>query len=480
MGSLLKYEDIISHVVEPLNQILNGEEPNHPLDSAYSRTQVEHSKYNEEMSFVFDDYKNSVVGYCDLYCNTPDNAAMFSEALTGLYIELLTNPEDRMYTDTKAYIEGDVLRINRQKAVDKLRYWLRAESHFEYLFEKIDVNTLIGRMVEFEANTGISSRPAASNFRHVFITAALRGYKFDWEDLYKSTRVEVGCPPKNYIRQKVEYCCVMLAVSMVMRSQLLKDKKTELLKLLLKDDTWCVLFYLYSIISGHVLGSDYSNLKQVIDNFVNTWRKHYAHLLLSCINKKDGKCSNPQVQQQLTERKRKVEAAVKRENQKNDLDELFSVIMPRAEEVSYDNDTFDLTSAERTQKLREAQQHNKALLEKLNALKFENTQLRAIRDMAIEATVEGVCIESIRGMFKSIKDYDKAKQMFMEIDYYLKKDPTWKNYYDEFRTIIEKKDNSNRVSQNVTVNGDYIVNKQVANEVNGVGKNSVGINLIKE
>ena len=61
MGSLLKYEDIISHVVEPLNQILNGEEPNHPLDSAYSRTQVEHSKYNEEMSFVFDDYKNSVV-----------------------------------------------------------------------------------------------------------------------------------------------------------------------------------------------------------------------------------------------------------------------------------------------------------------------------------------------------------------------------------------------------------------------------------
>lgn len=113
--------------------------------------------------------------------------------------------------------------------------------------------------------------------------------------------------------------------------------------------------------------------------------------------------------------------------------------MPRAEEVSYDNDTFDLTSAERTQKLREAQQHNKALLEKLNALKFENTQLRAIRDMAIEATVEGVCIESIRGMFKSIKDYDKAKQMFMEIDYYLKKDPTWKNYYDEFRTIIEKK-----------------------------------------
>lgn len=448
MGSLLEYEDIVSHVVEPLNQILNGEEPNHPLVSAYSWTQVEHSKYNEDESYVFDDYENSVVGYRDLYCNMPDNAAMFSKALTGLYIELLTNPVDRMHTDTKAYLEGDVLRLNRQKAVDNLRKWLREESHFEYLFEKIDVSTLIGRMVEVEVYTGISSRPAASDFRHVFVTAALRGYKFDWENLYTFAREEVRCPPQNYIRQKVEYCCVVLAVSMVMRSQHLEDKKTALLHQLLKDDTWVVLYYLYSIISGHVLDSEYLNLKQVIDNFVNTWRKHYAHLLLSCINFRDGKCSNPQVQKYLTERKSKVEAAVKRENQKNDLDELFNVIMPRAEEVSYDNDTFDLTSAERTLILREAQQHNKALLEKLNALKFENTQLRAIRDMAKEAA-EGVHIESIRKMFLDIEDYDKAKQMFMEMEYHLRKDETWKNHYDELRSIIEEKKNSNYNVKNV-------------------------------
>lgn len=475
---IIKLEDIISHVVEPLNQILNGEEPNHPLFSAYSRAQVERSKYNDAESYIFDYYENSVVGYRDLYCNTPDNAAMFSEALTGLYIELLTHPVDRMYTDTKAYSEGDVLRINREEAVKNLRNWFDAESHFEYLFEKIDVSTLIGRMVEVELyTTDNSSKTAASYFHHVFITAALRGYNFDWKKLYTYALEEVRCPPKNCIKPKVEYCCVVLAVSMVMRSQLLKEKKTELLKLLLKKETWDVLYYLYSIISGHVLDSYVQNLKSVIDTFVSSRRKHYAHLLLSCINFKSGKCSDPELQQLLTERKSKVEAAVKRENQKNDLDELFYVIMPRAEEVSYDNDTFDLTSAERTLKLREAQQHNKALLKKLNALKFENTQLRAIHDMAKEAT-EGLRIESIREMFLGIKDYDKAKQMLMEIDYYLKKDATWSKHYDEFRTIIEKKDNSNRVSQNVIVNGDYIVNKQVANEVNGVGKNSTGIKVI--
>lgn len=475
---IIKLEDIISHVVEPLNQILNGEEPNHPLFSAYSRAQVERSKYNDAESYIFDYYENSVVGYRDLYCNTPDNAAMFSEALTGLYIELLTHPVDRMYTDTKAYSEGDVLRINREEAVKNLRNWFDAESHFEYLFEKIDVSTLIGRMVEVELyTTDNSSKTAASYFHQVFINAALRGYNFDWEKLYIYALEEVRCPPTNCIKPKVEYCCVVVAVSMVMRSQLLKEKKTELLKLLLKKETWDVLYYLYSIISGHVLDSYVQNLKSVIDTFVSSRRKHYAHLLLSCINFKSGKCSDPELQQLLTERKSKVEAAVKRENQKNDLDELFYVIMPRAEEVSYDNDTFDLTSAERILKLREAQQHNKALLKKLNALKFENTQLRAIHDMAKEAT-EGLRIESIREMFLGIKDYDKAKQMLMEIDYYLKKDATWSKNYDEFRTIIEKKDNSNRVSQNVIVNGDYIVNKQVANEVNGVGKNSTGIKVI--
>ena len=445
---IIKLENIVSHVVEPLNQILNGEEPNHPLRSAYSRTQVERSTYNEDESYVFDDYKNSVVGYREHYY-TPDNAAIFSKALTRLYIELLTNPVDRMYTDTKAYLEGDVLRINREEAVKNLREWLREENHFEYLFEKIDVSTLIGSMVEVEVYTGISSRPAASNFRHVFITAALRGYNFDWENLYTFAREEVRCPPQNYIKQKVEYCCVVLAVSMVKRSQLFKDKKTELLKLLLKDETWVVLYYLYSIISGHVLDSNFSNLKSVIDNFLNTWRKHYAHLLLSCINFRSGKCSDTELQQLLNERKSKVEDAVKCENQKNDLDELFNVIMPRAEEVYYDNDTFDLTSAERTLKLREAQQYNKALLEKLNALKFENTQLRAIRDMAKEATAEGLRIESIREMFLGIKDYEKAKQMLMEIDYYLRKDTTWKKHYDEFRSIIEEKKNSNFNVKNV-------------------------------
>lgn len=65
-------------------------------------------------------------------------------------------------------------------------------------------------------------------------------------------------------------------------------------------------------------------------------------------------------------------------------------------------------------------------------------------------TAEGVRIEAFREMFLGIKNYEKAKQLFMEIDYYLRKDATWKKHYNEFRSIIEKKDNIN-VTNNITV-----------------------------
>lgn len=62
-------------------------------------------------------------------------------------------------------------------------------------------------------------------------------------------------------------------------------------------------------------------------------------------------------------------------------------------------ETYNLAYAEQTRKLGEAQQRNKDLLEKLNALKFENTQLRAIRDAANGVMTSGVRIEAIRDMF---------------------------------------------------------------------------------
>lgn len=139
---------------------------------------------------------------------------------------------------------------------------------------------------------------------------------------------------------------------------------------------------------------------------------------------------------------------------------------------------FKLTLAERTHQLEEAQQRNKSLMLEINVLNRAIRRLRRELNMAKEATDEGVCIELFREMFLGFEDYEKAKQRFMEINYYFGTDPTWIKYKDEFRSIIEEKKNSNRAPQNVTVNGDYVVSKQVANEANGVGKNSTGIKVI--
>lgn len=139
---------------------------------------------------------------------------------------------------------------------------------------------------------------------------------------------------------------------------------------------------------------------------------------------------------------------------------------------------FKLILAERTHQLEEAQQRNKSLMLRLNALNSEIRRLRRELNMAKEAVPEGVCIEPFREMFQS-EDYDRAKDMLLLMDYYLRKDAIWSKHYDELRSIIEEKKNSNRAPQNVTVNGDLVNTKQVANEVNGVGKNGTGIKVIK-
>lgn len=138
---------------------------------------------------------------------------------------------------------------------------------------------------------------------------------------------------------------------------------------------------------------------------------------------------------------------------------------------------FNLTLAERTHQLEEAQQRNKSLMLRLNALNSAIRRLRRELNMAKEAVPEGVCIEPFREMFQS-EDYDRAKDMLLLMDYYLRKDAIWSKHYDELRSIIEEKKNSNRAPQNVTVNGDLVNTKQVANEVNGVGKNGTGIKVI--
>lgn len=52
------------------------------------------------------------------------------------------------------------------------------------------------------------------------------------------------------------------------------------------------------------------------------------------------------------------------------------------------------------------------------------------------------------------------------------------NAFAEFLNRLDKS-LEKPLLENVTVNGDYVVNKQVANEVNGVGENGVGIKVIK-
>ena len=78
--------------------------------------------------------------------------------------------------------------------------------------------------------------------------------------------------------------------------------------------------------------------------------------------------------------------------------------------------------------------------------------------------------------------------MFMQMDYFIHKDEAWKENYDKLRDIVESKrvnmlDVLTKAAENksgngkVYVNGDYVMEKHVSHEVNGVASGGVGVRV---
>ena len=66
-------------------------------------------------------------------------------------------------------------------------------------------------------------------FKHCVVEAVLHDYPFDWDDLYKKVKTEIKCAPSNCTKAKMEYCCIVIAVVMIMRNKNINQRKQKLL-----------------------------------------------------------------------------------------------------------------------------------------------------------------------------------------------------------------------------------------------------------
>ncbi len=146
----------------------------------------------------------------------------------------------------------------------------------------------------------------------------------------------------QYDRYLLEDYCYLMAVLMINDSKIAEDAYlTEVnnnvyrieqkagIQLLRKN--WSLFSYMYGMILGQVIGSDYNNFLQVFERCCQDWRAHYLHLYHTIARHSiDTIVSlNKTERWKLEEKLRKMEAAEERTDQFTDLDELFGILFPK-------------------------------------------------------------------------------------------------------------------------------------------------------
>lgn len=466
--------DIQNDIVVPIEKMLEGENTPEPLLLPtdvrwnYITWCEEHRLFYKAAKAKKEYYLSSVCGYVK-YCRDHGDAEELARAMAPLYIEYLVHPSERMrkysfenYTDDVSLLE------KRMEATCCISRILSDELYVDVLLERVGIIRLIEGCAESE-RLGFH---VAEEFMHCLIEAAISGCHLNWSNLYNVVKAEISGAPANFVQAKLEYCCRVMAVIMVMRREGL-DSKTRrcFLRQLNGNKVWPVLFSLYSVATQKVLGSRLQTVQAVIGNFLSNDRP-YTHLLVACINHMNGKFS-PQIQNKINSKRSKIEQALKTD-QNEDLDELYTILFPKSEIVGYVNDTPHLTSYEKENMLNEARKRNEELAKALNDMKVELSALRPFREAAMKMA-EGVSFEDFQEMFKKIVNPEKAKQLFMELDFHLRRNEAWMKHRNELADLIEEKFDLDKQSRNRLADA-IEKNTQAPRTVNQFESGSVNVN----
>lgn len=435
--------NIQTYVIEPLNQMFDGELSEVSLDYKVSISYMDWLRKHDRWYDVEEAQRvnlYTVRGMVD-FCRECGYAEELAMALTPLYLELLTAPADRMCFEGNMWGE-DERRNRRWEATDRLRQIMGKEEHFAPLFERIEPLTLLERCIE------VTEKKEVGNFHwqlylRALAYAALNGVSVDWDALYAKVKPELVNRPANCIMTKVEYCCLTIAVVMIMQDERLdRDGREQLLQQVAEANVWYyALFDFYSVLLDLPLHANYTNVIQIVNRFIaNKNRMPYTHLLKDCIRYNPNLLEVPEGDTKKQVKRKKTEEKLQKalRDQSDELDALFSVLFPKVKMAEYSRDSHRLTTGEIQRSLQQQQEHNKVLAKQINEMQVEISTLRAFREAA-EQYGDSVSIADLREMLERIDYPEEAQQLYMYLDFHLSENESWGKHTKELKSVITEK-----------------------------------------
>ncbi len=299
-------------------------------------------------------------------------------------------------------------------------------------------------------------------------TILMRDYKPDWNAVYEELKKKLA-KAKSFGNFKThEMYCLLMGVTMIERTSLPREKKDELVGLMRRH--WQFIKYMYSVLIHYIVGLKVDNFAAVANSVCKKSSYPFMHWFYKAFNENfDVLCpeglidphSGKSVREQALIHKKKMEDIIKSTKPSTDLDELFGILFPKVikdvlrqsrpktyEELEAAVD--DLTS-----------RYNKVLEQLANAVK--------------DVESDKISADDLTAAFLRFPT-QLALSFYGSISTLLALNPTWQKYAPQIQEQILSKQEEARIH----VEGDYVVEKKVENEVDYVEAGGTGICVEKK
>ena len=334
-----------------------------------------------------------------------------------------------------------------------------------------DAGSLFAGLDVIKATENWAERLAPDNHEPTFFFLLIksllkRDYKLNWEKLFIDLRDKLA-KSRSYGHFKTnELYCILLGITLIERSNLTRDKKNELEELM--HGNWQFIKYMYSVLIHYIVGMKVRNFAAVAKSVCCKSYEPYIHWFYKafkedfdkiCPEEVNDRRSGRSVRDQAMVYINKMEEIIKSTKPSTELDELFDIIFPKVIE--------DLSKQKRPKTYEELE----AAIDDLT-IRYNNVleQLaKAVKDVESEA----ITPEDLTEAFLRFPR-DMALSLFGSVSNLLTQNKTWQKYAPTIqKQILNKKEEPKSLTYNVQ--GDYVENKKVDNQVNNVSAGGTGI-----
>ena len=293
-----------------------------------------------------------------------------------------------------------------------------------------------------------------------------RDYRPDWNKVYNDLKQKLA-KAKNFGNFKThEMYCLLMGITLIEQTNLSRGKKDDLVRLL--QDHWQFIKYMYSVLIRHIVGFRVDNFASLANSVCSKSYFPYLHWFYKafkenfdvlCPEDLIDKRSGRSVREMASASLNRMEDIIKSTKPSTELDELFGIIFPKV--------INDLSKQSRPKTYEELEAAVDDLTERYN--KVLEQLANAVKDVASEK----ITPEDLSAAFLRFPT-NLALGLFGSISTLLAQNPTWQKCSPKIHEQILLKHQEPRIH----VEGDYVIEKNVANEVQHVSPGGTGITKV--